>query len=305
MKQVIMVPTSIVLVLLAALPACFCQCRDYKNGYFAHEKQCDRYYECKNGTMTENLCPDGLMFNHLSSPNHLRCDYPFDVDCSDRPQVQQAQPTENCPHLWGLYPNVHDCGRFWNCVDGTSYSFQCPEGLAWNDLTARCDWPDQVESCDGEALLGFSCPVPSEDDIRQYGQLRYPHPGDCKKFFVCILTEKNEWKPRLLSCEEPTVFNYALNKCDFYKEVSGCENYYSYRDDDPRLNRAAPPRSAGSARQTGFSGNVGSSQQTGQFRNIGSSQSTGRSRSGGFSNTGSSRQNTGSFGDSFRSRPGR
>lgn len=267
-----MIATLILVPLLATFPTSLSQCRD-SNGFYPHEKQCDRYYECKNGTKSENLCPDGLMFNHLASPKYLRCDYPFDVDCSNRPLVQNAQPTENCPHLWGLYPDVNDCGRFWNCVDGISYSFRCPEGLAWNDLTARCDWPDQVESCDSEALLHFTCPTPTEEEVRQYGQLRYPHPDDCKKFFVCILTEKQERKPRLLSCQEPLVFNYALNKCDYFEEVQGCQNYYSYRQVDARVGQPTPSRTSATSPNTGSSRRQGSSGPLGRPRDASRSTS--------------------------------
>lgn len=37
-----------------------------------------------------------------------------------------------------------------NCVEGRGYTFDCPEGLAFNDESYRCDWPDQVPSCDPE-----------------------------------------------------------------------------------------------------------------------------------------------------------
>jgi hypothetical protein len=41
-----------------------------------------------------------------------------------------------------------------NCVDGRGYVFDCPEGLAFNQDSYRCDWPDQVESCDAEGMIG-------------------------------------------------------------------------------------------------------------------------------------------------------
>ena len=40
-----------------------------------------------------------------------------------------------------------------NCVDGRGYVFDCPEGLAFNQDSYRCDWPDQVESCDAEGII--------------------------------------------------------------------------------------------------------------------------------------------------------
>lgn len=43
-----------------------------------------------------------------------------------------------------------NCGQFINCAFGDGYIFNCPEGLAFNERTYKCDWPDQVESCDAE-----------------------------------------------------------------------------------------------------------------------------------------------------------
>lgn len=40
-----------------------------------------------------------------------------------------------------------------NCVNGKSFMFDCPEGLAWSSDTYRCDWPDEVEDCDAEGRL--------------------------------------------------------------------------------------------------------------------------------------------------------
>lgn len=46
-----------------------------------------------------------------------------------------------------------NCGKFMNCVEGRSYVFDCPEGLAYNPETYRCDWPDQVADCDAEGNI--------------------------------------------------------------------------------------------------------------------------------------------------------
>lgn len=40
-----------------------------------------------------------------------------------------------------------------NCADGVGYVFDCPEGLAYNSETYRCDWPDQVSDCDAEGNI--------------------------------------------------------------------------------------------------------------------------------------------------------
>ena len=58
------------------------------NGYFADAYQCDKYYECRDGAITEKLCPDGMVFNDFS-PQHEKCDLPFGIDCSQRPELRK------------------------------------------------------------------------------------------------------------------------------------------------------------------------------------------------------------------------
>lgn len=57
-------------------------------GYFADAEQCDKYYECKDGEITEKLCPDGMVFNDYSS-EYEKCDLPFNIDCTSRPKLRK------------------------------------------------------------------------------------------------------------------------------------------------------------------------------------------------------------------------
>lgn len=70
---------------------------------------------------------------------------------------EPPQETEDCPHQFGYYRlgDAQNCGQFKNCVDGRGYIFDCPEGLAFNEDSYRCDWPDQVASCDAECKIKF------------------------------------------------------------------------------------------------------------------------------------------------------
>ncbi|KAG8179741.1 hypothetical protein JTE90_025074 [Oedothorax gibbosus] len=121
-------------------------------GFFADPVQCDKYYECRNGTAIDGLCEDGLAFNVAVAPKFLRCDSLRDVDCTTRPELQEPRPTANCPRRYGLYPSEGDCTKFFNCVDGTATEVQCPPGLTFNDERATCDWADLVKSsCKTEA----------------------------------------------------------------------------------------------------------------------------------------------------------
>ncbi|XP_013792734.2 protein obstructor-E-like, partial [Limulus polyphemus] len=213
------------------------QCHE-ANGFFPNQQQCDSYYICRNGTLTEGLCPDGLAFNVRGS----YCDSIRNVDCSDRPQLQQPQPTEWCPRRWGEYPHESDCTRFLKCVDGKSYEFPCPEGLAYSYENGYCDWPDLVHGCDSEAIVGFTCPVPTYEEIQNYGNQKYPDPHDCRRYYVCVSTYDDptgvKRLPRLQTCEHGQVFNQATLNCDYSVNVPGCESYYG-----PAAKYAVPVQS--------------------------------------------------------------
>lgn len=64
--------------------------------------------------------------------------------------------SEHCPRLYGLYAHESDCSRFWKCAEGHAFAFHCPEGLAYNEYSAHCDWPDQVENCDSECKFSLT-----------------------------------------------------------------------------------------------------------------------------------------------------
>lgn len=201
------------------------------NGFFPHESQCDGYYECRNGTVHQGLCPDGLVFNDDAGHKYLRCDLPFSVNCENRPYLQPAQAVGNCPRRWGMYADPSDCGKFVNCVGGKGHKFDCPEGLAFNDQRGICDWPDLVERCDAEAYLGFQCPEATSYDLQDFANPPYPHPRDCAKHFVCVASYYGKRLPRLLSCDYGLVFNPTTRLCDDPLNVHGCENYYGVREE--------------------------------------------------------------------------
>lgn len=58
------------------------------DGFFADAEQCDKYYQCSNGAITEKLCPDGMVFNDYSH-EYEKCDLPFNIDCSHRPKLRK------------------------------------------------------------------------------------------------------------------------------------------------------------------------------------------------------------------------
>lgn len=58
--------------------------------YFADSSQCDRYTECREGVATEQLCPDGLLFNDKVTDGRYPCFYEPEVDCGTRTQRRKC-----------------------------------------------------------------------------------------------------------------------------------------------------------------------------------------------------------------------
>ncbi|XP_051166462.1 protein obstructor-E-like [Leptopilina boulardi] len=196
-----------------------------RTGRFPVASQCDAYIECIDGVGEEKLCPEGLLFNPNVRFNYP-CGYPIDVQCLGRSNLQPAKPTEDCPHQYGYFKvgDQKNCGKFMNCADGVGYIFDCPEGLAYNSETYRCDWPDQVTDCDAEAYLGFSCPNARESGFLT-GEIRfYRSPSDCQRYFTCV-----NGRPRLQNCGEGNAFNDLINACDAVENVTGCNTGFEKR----------------------------------------------------------------------------
>lgn len=71
--------------------------------------------------------------------------------------LEPAEPTDECPHQFGYYRlgDSKNCGQFMNCANGRGFVFDCPEGLAFNQATYQCDWPDLVAECDAEGKINL------------------------------------------------------------------------------------------------------------------------------------------------------
>ncbi|KAG8298650.1 Chitin binding Peritrophin-A domain [Homalodisca vitripennis] len=116
------------------------------NGYFADGYQCDKYYECIEGAITEKLCPDGMVFNDYSTMVE-KCDLPFNIDCSTRAELQKPKPSLHCPRQNGYFAHEDSkiCDKFYFCVDGKFNMITCPDGLVYNERTGICTWPDEAK----------------------------------------------------------------------------------------------------------------------------------------------------------------
>nr|XP_018906591.1 PREDICTED: probable chitinase 3 [Bemisia tabaci] len=209
------------------------------NGYFADGYQCDKYYVCTDGVITEKLCPDGMVFNDYN-PSVEKCDLPFNIDCSQRPERQTPKPSQHCPRQNGYFAHEdgHICDKFYYCVDGKYNAITCPAGLVYNENTGICTWPDEAKKkhCSSQEVFQFSCPNVSTTEAQQHP--RYADPQDCQYFYVCI----NGEIPRRNGCKMGQVFNDASKACDWPRNVPECVDWYKGVLTDEELEALEHPK---------------------------------------------------------------
>ncbi|VVC25966.1 Chitin binding domain [Cinara cedri] len=210
-----------------------------KNGQYEDSKQCDKFYECKDGVATAKLCPDGLVFDPFNRKVN-KCDQPFSVDCGDRTELQNPQPNYLCPRRNGYFahPEEKICNIFYNCIEGEGTEIVCPNGLHFDEYAGTCAWPETAgrtgcgEPDEMKLKDGFMCPKEKTHNSRGQNVAHpvYAHPDDCQKFYVCL----NGITPREQGCSTGEVFNEESQKCDQPENVPGCENWFK---DDPQVQQ--------------------------------------------------------------------
>lgn len=193
-------------------------------GFYPHQKSCDKYWACDNGTASLKTCGNGLVFDD-SDYKRENCAYPFSVECGERSDLESPISTPHCPRLYGIFSDPTNCRVFYSCWNGEASKYECPPGLAYDADQRVCVWADHVDRCDSSEISdGFVCPDPTETD--QPGHYtRHAHPTDCRKFYVCI-----EGVARPYGCSLGTVFNVESLQCDDPENVPGCEKYYGDLD---------------------------------------------------------------------------
>lgn len=190
------------------------------NSRYAVASQCDAYIQCKDGIPNETLCSDGLLFDDEAKPEEFPCKYPMEVQCKARGALQPAQPTEQCPHQFGYFKlgDPSNCRTYLNCANGIATFVRCPLGLAFDENSYHCDWPENVPSCDVEAYLGFRCPASVEQLYKS---------NDCRHYFSC-----GTGRPRLMVCPNGQAFSEELLACTDIQNIPGCQ-YSSVEEEIP------------------------------------------------------------------------
>merc|ERR1719228_3135191 len=138
---------------------------------YPHEGYCDKFYKCANGTLTEEVCENGLVYDgHGSVHNH--CNYNWAVDCGKRVYDDTPISSPGCLYQYGIYPVGEGCQ--------TTF-FKCP---AAHELPPN-------------AVARRFLPFP-----------RFPKPGDETAYIVCVNNnprihycgDNSVFDPQTLSC---------------------------------------------------------------------------------------------------------
>merc|ERR1712168_10456 len=225
---------SLALFVLAGVAAAQFQCPP-EDGFYVDPRQCDKYYDCYRGQMTEKLCPDGLVFDSTLGPRVEQCNYPFLIECPEGNALQPPQPSGiECPRQNGYFEHEDpsNCEQYYECTNGEAQVRACATGLVFDEFTGTCQWAHAgyKTGCGVRVEVladGFSCPNVTQIHTNGQELDHSRHPGkDCRFFYIC---HENK-PPREVGCPQGTVFNADTLICDDPLNVPGCENYYPQDD---------------------------------------------------------------------------
>ncbi|XP_063973271.1 protein obstructor-E [Diachasmimorpha longicaudata] len=179
---------------------------------YPHPEDCARFFLCTNGTLTLEQCENGLLFDgHGAIHNH--CNYNWAVHCGERKADLTPISSPGCEYQFGVYSESHSCStNYIKCIHGEPHLEACTPGLAWDDKSHSCVWPDQlIPYCNPEAIVGFKCPtkVPKHTAAAKFWPFpRFPVPGDCGRLITCV-----DYHPRLITCGDGKLFDSITLSC--------------------------------------------------------------------------------------------
>ncbi|CAI5452902.1 unnamed protein product [Caenorhabditis angaria] len=122
----------------------------------------------------------------------------------------------------GLYKNPSDCSAILQCFGGDLFEYpSCPSGLAFNEISGKCDYPQNVPGCD----------VSQDDQGSEVGGCGVhgafiADSDNCSIFYRCVWGRRVE-----MTCPSGTVFNPSLSVCDWPSSVPSCNANASPSDE--------------------------------------------------------------------------
>jgi len=225
-------------------------CPDEFLGFYPHLISCDKYWACQDGVQELRTCGNGLAFIDTDEDYKLeQCAELHLVECGERTELEPPISTPNCPRLFGTFADTEDCGVFWNCQDGKANRYNCPPGLAYDEVSHGCLWVSEVPECVTKKVViddeggEFECPPQGAAGTFT----KHAHPLDCRQFFLCI-----NGIPREQGCPLGEVFSAGTGsgedgRCTDPEEVPECADYYAGVDTRPSLREGGRSANPGRA----------------------------------------------------------
>lgn len=99
----------------------------------ANPTDCHKFYICKNETMVDLICAEGMIFSAIKG------------ECVDGTSCASLSlpPTDNLPFCrieGALYPNYENCKKFFICNGGTIVDQSCPPNKFFSIKHNNCQW---------------------------------------------------------------------------------------------------------------------------------------------------------------------
>ncbi|XP_017841523.1 protein obstructor-E [Drosophila busckii] len=156
------------------------------NLFLPHITNCSEYYLCVSNQAIVRSCPVGFYFDAKDQ----QCVVASEVRCMPK-----------CPPQ-GLSSFCYDrtCTKYVLCFSGQPVLRGCGEGLQYNALTDRCDFPQYVDCVDNLCLRNNN---PANIAF-------IASKASCSKYYVCV-----DGQPTNQTCATGLQYNPNCTCCDF------------------------------------------------------------------------------------------
>ncbi|XP_035228483.1 uncharacterized protein LOC118200626, partial [Stegodyphus dumicola] len=224
-----------------------------KEGKFAHERDCGKFYDCKRGEYKIHKCPKNKLFDEerrsCEDDDHVSCGQRIHPDMDpDEPQDEIIDPIPNfrCKHNHGRFTHEEYCHWYYHCHDNKASIRQCKNGKYYNSKRKKCYDPKDV-SCEGrrkpddvDMTTEFITTEVSTTDTPEFQcprkEGKFAHERDCGKFYDC---KRGEYK--IHKCPKNKLFDEERRSCEDDDHVSCGKRIHPDMDPDEPQDEIVDP----------------------------------------------------------------
>ncbi|KAI8041163.1 hypothetical protein M5D96_005415 [Drosophila gunungcola] len=182
-------------------------CNNVVDGVFLpYVGDCDKYIECKNNTILKiGSCKalDQASVPPVLCPNpNETCEVGYDPVRQICTYLKLAKCLPTCQSMeLSSFCYDNTCTKYVLCY----YGKPCHDGLQYNNVTDRCDFPEYVDCVANDCSVTFQ-----PKDI-----IYLASKASCSKYFVC-----SDGQPWEQECAPGLAYNPECKCCDFAKNVN-------------------------------------------------------------------------------------